>query len=76
MPSLVTLLEALVLKKRRRLITELGGPLILPGWFMWLRLLLLALDLGCTVISLPMDVRPDSELALQLPLDELLGSSL
>lgn len=35
-----------------------------------------ALDLGCMVISLPMEARPDSELALQLPLDECGCSSL
>ena len=70
MPSLVTLLEAEVFKNRRRLIIELGGPLL------WFNEVLEALDLGCVVvvISLPIEVRPDSELALQLPLDEW-GSS-
>lgn len=66
-PSLVMLLEADVFKKRRREIIELGGPLD-PGWW-WFKEPLEALDFGwvVVVISLPIEVRPDSELALQFP---------
>lgn len=70
------LLEADVFKNRRRLMIELGGPDDV-GCVLWLSEELDALDLGCVVvvvISLPIDVRPDSELALQFPLDEC-GSS-
>lgn len=52
---------------------ELGGPDD-DGWvLLWFSEVLDALDFGCVVvvvISLPIEVRPDSELALQLPLDE------
>lgn len=71
------LLEAEVLRNRLRLIIELGGPDD-DGCVLWFSDELEALDLGCVVvvvISLPIEVRPDSELALQLPLDEW-GSSL
>lgn len=67
-PSLVTLLDVDVLALNLLLLfTELG-------W--WFRELLEVaadvVDLGCVVevISEPMDARPLSELALQLPLDE------
>jgi len=55
-----------------------GGPLPAPpGWKLdTFSDVLEALDLGCMVISLPMEARPDSELALQLPLEEWGCSSL
>lgn len=71
-PSLVTLPEPEVLRNLLLLMMELGGP----WWLMFSELLEVPAEvvlLGGTVvvvISEPMLVRPDSELADQFPLDE------
>lgn len=71
-PSLVTLPEVEVLTLNfLRLLTEPGGC-----WFSELfEVQVEVVDLGCVVISEPMEALPLSELALQLPLEEW-GSSL